>query len=340
MALEDPFFVVKDEVLKALLKTRDLFESWRMGQEGLLGLGEGGEGGLLRSAEEQEWATTELRNSLRSIEWDLEDLDDTVQIVEKNPAKFRIEASELAVRKAFIQQTRDEVNHMKDRAENPANLSRPFEQPSMDTIPLASPSTPTVGIAGVAHSSSSHGFKLDSGGVRGYGPGMAAVSSSALQPPSHSGASSLKSALGGSVPGRGSGGGSGISNGNTKYSRLPNESSPSHTSLSNSNSQMFLQQQLAAQDRLVAGQESRLDLMSDTMGTLRNVSGAIGQELDEQAVMLDEFGTEIENAESKLDATMRKMAKVLHMANDRRQWMAIGALSSAMLIIIILLFGL
>jgi len=333
MALEDPFFVVKDEVLKALLKTRDLFESWRMGQEGLLGLGEGGEGGLLRSAEEQEWATTELRNSLRSIEWDLEDLDDTVQIVEKNPAKFRIEASELAVRKAFIQQTRDEVNHMKDRAENPANLSRPFEQPSMDTIPLASPSTPTVG-AGVAHSSSSHGF-LDSG-VRGY-PGMAAVSSSALQPPSH--AASLKSALGGSVPGRVSGGG-GISNGNTKYSRLPNESSPSHTSLSNSNSQMFLQQQLAAQDRLVAGQDSRLDLMSETMGTLRNVSGAIGQELDEQAVMLDEFGTEIENAESKLDATMRKMAKVLHMANDRRQWMAIGALSSAMLIIIILLFGL
>ena len=50
------------EVLKALLKTRDLFESWKMGDEGR----------DLRSAEEQEWSTTELRNSLRSIEWDLE----------------------------------------------------------------------------------------------------------------------------------------------------------------------------------------------------------------------------------------------------------------------------
>ena len=38
-----------------------------------------------------------------------------MQIVEKNPAKFRIEASELLVRKAFIQQTRDEVNQMKER---------------------------------------------------------------------------------------------------------------------------------------------------------------------------------------------------------------------------------
>ena len=32
----------------------------------------GDEGRDLRSAEEQEWSTTELRNSLRSIEWDLE----------------------------------------------------------------------------------------------------------------------------------------------------------------------------------------------------------------------------------------------------------------------------
>lgn len=47
--------------------------------------------------------------------------------------------------------------------------------------------------------------------------------------------------------------------------------------------------------------------MSESVGNLRNVSGQIGNELDEQAVMLDEFGTEIENAESKLDATMRKM---------------------------------
>ena len=58
------------EVLKALLKTRDLFESWRLGQECLAS--ENGGDGFLRTAEEQEWATTELRNSLRSIEWDLE----------------------------------------------------------------------------------------------------------------------------------------------------------------------------------------------------------------------------------------------------------------------------
>lgn len=31
--------------------------------------------------------------------------------------------------------------------------------------------------------------------------------------------------------------------------------------------------------------------------------------------MLDEFGNELEQTESKLDSTMKKMAKVLHMTN-------------------------
>ena len=35
----------------------------------------------LVSVEEYNWTTNELRNSLRSIEWDLEDLEETVDIL-------------------------------------------------------------------------------------------------------------------------------------------------------------------------------------------------------------------------------------------------------------------
>ncbi len=86
-------------MLKALLRTRDLYSRWRAVEEGK----------EIRSHEEQEWAATELRNALRSIEWDLEDLEDTVQIVERNPTKFRISAAELQLRKAFIAQTRQDA---------------------------------------------------------------------------------------------------------------------------------------------------------------------------------------------------------------------------------------
>ena len=119
--------------------------------------------------------------------------------------------------------------------------------------------------------------------------------------------------------------------GNTKYSRLASEpDSPTHHPhqappqlpphpsaqyLQNNNkgsattAQLIAQQQMQ-QDQLVAQQDNHLQIMSESVGNLRNISGQIGNELDEQAVMLDEFGTEIENAESKLDATMRKMVRV------------------------------
>jgi syntaxin 6 len=38
--------------------------------------------------------------------------------------------------------------------------------------------------------------------------------------------------------------------------------------------------------------------------------------------MLDEFGAEIEHADSRLDSTMKKMAKVLHLSNGNYQALA------------------
>ena len=105
---------------------------------------------------------------------------------------------------------------------------------------------------------------------------------------------------------------------NTKYSRLATTGSPTHynnggnnTNSSNvTSTQELIQQQIRQQEQLVQYQDSQLSQMSQSVGSLRNVSSAIGGELDEQAVMLDEFGAEIEQAESKLDASMRKMVRL------------------------------
>ncbi|TRY63297.1 hypothetical protein TCAL_00837 [Tigriopus californicus] len=265
MTTEDPFFVVKDEVLRALIKTRQLYEHWCSVDEGR----------EIQSIEEQEWSATELRNALRSIEWDLEDLDDTVQIVEKNPSKFRMDATELMVRKSFIAQTRDEVLRMKKRTTEPKPT---INECAMEQVSLSSPGQ-------------------TSGQIFNNGGGT----------------------------------------GSTKYSRLPNDiESPSKDSGSNGFAQGGLLQQ---QKRVLHDQDEQLHVMSESMSNIRHMSHHIGSELDEQAVMLDEFGTEIENAETKLDATMRKMAKVLHMSNDRRQWMAIGFLAVTVFVLLLLIFA-
>ena len=38
--------------------------------------------------EEYDWTTNELRNSLRSIEWDLEDLEETIDILTRQLIKI------------------------------------------------------------------------------------------------------------------------------------------------------------------------------------------------------------------------------------------------------------
>ncbi|XP_012279291.1 syntaxin-6 [Orussus abietinus] len=238
MTLEDPFFVVKDEVCKALNKTRGLYGRWTELQDVSIATPNLG-AGLPVSREELEWTTTELRNALRSIEWDLEDLEDTICIVEKNPTKFKIDNKELSVRRNFIEQTREEVKIMKDKM----NLSRGRDRDRTARQPL-----------------------LDNS-------------------PAH-------------VP---------ASRGTTKYSKLENEM--------DSPNRQYLEDTLQTQNVAMHQRDGHLEVVGENTSPLGTGSRQINSELDEQAVMLDDFGNELDVADSKLDATMKKMAKVLHMSN-------------------------
>ncbi|KAK2869087.1 hypothetical protein Q7C36_000958 [Tachysurus vachellii] len=266
MSMEDPFFVVKGEVQKAVNTAQGLYQRWT---ELLQDPGSA-------TKEEIDWTTNELRNSLRSIEWDLEDLDETINILtilihvkfiillmaNSNPRKFNLDSTELNKRKAFITNTRQTVKDMKDQMANQAmSLS---DKKSRQTL-------------------------MGEGGSRGP----------IWQP------------------------------GGDKYTRLDRE-------LQSANSQ-FIDEQQSQQQLMAEQQDEQLELVSGTIGVLKNMSERIGQELDEQAVMLDDFSHEMDNTQSRLDNMMKKLAKVSHMTSDRRQWCAIGILLAILFVVIILL---
>ncbi|XP_075342264.1 syntaxin-6 isoform X2 [Odontesthes bonariensis] len=115
-----------------------------------------------------------------------------------------------------------------------------------------------------------------------------------------------------------------------KYSRLDRQ-------LQNANSN-FIEDHQVQQQLIAEQQDEQLELVSGTIGVLKNMSERIGLELDEQAVMLDDFGHEMDSTQSRLDNVMKKLAKVSHMTSDRRQWCAIGVLLAILLVIIILFF--
>ena len=101
----DPFLAVKEEVEHSVKVVASLYEKFQ-------------DRDREANPEEVEWNTSELLSGLRSIEWDLQDLDDTVQIVEKSPAKFNIQTQEIQDRKDFIEKTRQKINHVKKNVQD------------------------------------------------------------------------------------------------------------------------------------------------------------------------------------------------------------------------------
>ncbi|RUS71666.1 hypothetical protein EGW08_020572 [Elysia chlorotica] len=241
-AIEDPFFVVKEEVQKAIVVVKNLFSKWRELQES----------GGMASQEELEYTTNELRNSLRSIEWDLEDLEETVGIVEKNPRKFKISDYELEERRNFVERTKASVRDMKGQISTPNSRQRHTGDMAMN------------------------------------GPGRP----------------------------------------QDKYRRLDEEMEQAN--------HRYIDDTQQQQKLLIRSQDEQLDMIGSSVGVLKNMSQQIGNELEDQNLLLDDFHHEMDSTESKMDITMKKMAKVMHMSNDRRQWCVIVVLLVLLLIIVLL----
>ncbi|XP_064310590.1 syntaxin-6 isoform X2 [Phalacrocorax carbo] len=218
------------EVQKAVNTAQGLFQRWTE----LL------QDPSIATREEIDWTTNELRNNLRSIEWDLEDLDETISIVEANPRKFNLDATELGIRKAFITSTRQVVREMKDQMSN-SSVQALAERKNRQAL-------------------------LGESGSQSW------------------------------------------SSGPDKYSRLDRE-----LQLANSH---FIEEQQAQQQLIVEQQDEQLELVSGSIGVLKNMSQRIGGELEEQAVMLDDFSHELDSTQSRLDNVMKKLAKVSHMTSE------------------------
>lgn len=126
MAVEDPFFVVRDEVLNAVETANALYHRWQelVSENARV------------NKEDFNWTTNELRNCLRSIEWDLEDLEETVLIVEKKPKHFKIDGAELSNRREFINRTRASVKVMQAHLRNSSISSKSRENGSLNAAPV------------------------------------------------------------------------------------------------------------------------------------------------------------------------------------------------------------
>lgn len=72
--------------------------------------------------EEYDWRTAELLSCLRAIEWDLQDLEDHVSIVEGSRTKFeQLDDDFMAKRKALVESVRRKIDFVRESVSEAAN---------------------------------------------------------------------------------------------------------------------------------------------------------------------------------------------------------------------------
>lgn len=267
--MTDPFNIVKEELKKSVNKTKSLVESYNVLSNDA-------------SKDTKNKLLTDIRTNLKSINWDTQDLEETINIASKNPAKYNLTNNDIENRRNFIKQTRDFVQ-----------VTKKFYAIELDDSNLAAstksnkPSTTqsiNIRIPDVISNSSNKGyFKLED------------------------------------------------------KDDSDDELDTRRTNNNRFNATTGGESLQLQQENLFKEQDKNLDLISNRVSNLKNISQTMQNELEDQAFLLDDLGREMDTADSRMGSVMKKLTKVLHMSSDKRQWTLIGVLIGAIIFVFLLL---
>lgn len=242
---DDPWASVKEEVVQSLGQAEGLFARWQTRIDQL---------GSITTAEQLGQTTGDLKQSLKSIGWDLEDLSETIAIVEDAPSgRFnKITASEIAARKQFVRDTSGRIKTI---------------QESID----------------------SHTGKIKS-------------------------ASGNRNALLGGITAT------------SRYAKLESQATAANDD--------FIDDQALRQEVILKEQDVQLGEVGQTLSSLRTMGEAIGDELEDQNRLLDDFDHDMETTGEKLKRTAQKVDKVLGITKDGKQSCTICFLIIVLIVLI------
>ncbi|KAI8592350.1 syntaxin 6, N-terminal-domain-containing protein [Geranomyces variabilis] len=122
---QDPYFALKDEVEANVSNTSRLYAHWN---DLLKGPDTSAAGESFRRESEA------LREALLDIDEDLKALQETIGIVESNPAKFHLDARQINERKQFVLRTQAQVQDMRTAMTSPKSSQRAENEAREQTL--------------------------------------------------------------------------------------------------------------------------------------------------------------------------------------------------------------
>jgi syntaxin of plants SYP6 len=110
---EDPFDVVRADVVMSLAALDSDFSQWR---KNYAALSSPNPGAALSAFES---STAAVTNLLHSVEWDLQDLDEAVRVAAASPERFALSPAGVLARRASVVQLRKRVHDMQEAVGDP-----------------------------------------------------------------------------------------------------------------------------------------------------------------------------------------------------------------------------
>jgi len=110
----DPYYIAQEEVRGAVRKLQDIHEEWK----GIL------QGENTSKSSRFSALHSELAGEIQQLEYDLQDVSATINMVEENRAKFQIDDSEINKRKDFVKSSHRTVQDIKDNYSSRQTLDK------------------------------------------------------------------------------------------------------------------------------------------------------------------------------------------------------------------------
>lgn len=225
-----------------------------------------------KESEEYEWTKSELLSGLRSIEWDLQDLEETIRIVLSNRAKFGLGDDELESRQHFVESTHKSISMI--RAE--ISSAEPAEAAASKGAKKAAKKAGTERESLLASDSAAAGSSI-------------AITVRARARPSPS----VGACLTRPHPARSA---------RATAAQVDKEAAADNSRFINDESQK--------QQTILAEQDSQLDVISSTVGRLKEIGQDINSELKVQDRLIDDISEQTDSAAGQMRNSMRALTKL------------------------------
>ena len=101
----------------------------------------------------------------------------------------------------------------------------------------------------------------------------------------------------------------------------------------------FLETEMGHQDQIMARQDQELDVLGEHVLRIGELGREMGQELEAQGQLLDEFGYEMQGTQTRLAAAQRKVQYVLDRAGTKGQLIIIAVLVVVLVVLMLMILS-